>query len=192
MIYIMRHGETNFNVEKRVQGHSNNPLSENGVQQAKDAIAKLKTLPIKAIICSDTYRAKQTAEIVNAELKLPITYDKRLREIGGGEFEGMLRSDVPKEALENPNKFGAESPRDVFTRMKSFFDELKKNKVDKVLIISHGYALNCALRVLNEPNLKMETIPTHKAYDRENPIPNFYEFKNAEVMEIDLYKGGDK
>ncbi len=90
VFYLFRHGETNWNRERRCQGHTNIALNETGLKQAKLLALKLKEFPIKRIITSDLDRARVTGEYVAQSLSIPIEADPRLREMSYGEAEGML------------------------------------------------------------------------------------------------------
>ena len=93
-ILMIRHGETDWNVAKKVQGKADIPLNENGIEQAKTARQKLKNEKIDIIICSPLKRARQTAEIINAEIQCPILYEEGITERDFGEFEGKQPSRI--------------------------------------------------------------------------------------------------
>ena len=160
-----------------------NPLNENGIAQAKAAIPKLATLPIKVIYCSDLERARQTAQIVNEKLGLEIIYDERLREFGNGQMGGTLRADLPADYSDNPKKYGAETAQDVFVLVKNFFDELKAKKIDNALIVSHGASMGVAIYMLENPKLKAKDIPVTRPSGLK-----IVQLDNAQIFEIDIYK----
>ena len=69
MIYLVRHGQTDWNIEKKhTQGHTDIPLNENGKKQAEQLAQSISNLKIDKIISSDLLRAKETAEIINKKL----------------------------------------------------------------------------------------------------------------------------
>ena len=80
MIYFVRHGETDYNLEGIVQGQLDIPLNKKGIHQANEIKNKLKDLDIDIIFSSPLLRAKQTAEIINENLNVKIKYDERLKE----------------------------------------------------------------------------------------------------------------
>ena len=90
VFYIFRHGETDWNVERRCQGHTNIPLNSNGLAQAMDLAARLEHLPLDVIVSSDLERALVTGRIVAEKKSIPLIVDSRLRETFFGEAEGML------------------------------------------------------------------------------------------------------
>ena len=93
MIYFVRHGQTNWNIEHKIQGQSDIPLNEMGKKQAELIAPQLKDLKIERIISSDLSRALETAQIINTHLKLQITLDTRLREFKYGQIEGVPTKD---------------------------------------------------------------------------------------------------
>jgi broad specificity phosphatase PhoE len=93
-LYLIRHGQTLWNVEGRYQGQMNPALTEQGREQARVAAEQLAPLGFSAIYSSDLARAYQTAEALSKEVGLPIHVDERLREIDQGKWEGMLYSDI--------------------------------------------------------------------------------------------------
>ena len=92
MIYITRHGQTDWNVQKKVMGRCDEPLNQNGLKQAEETRKKLIDIDIDLIICSPLKRTKHTAELINVN-KVPIIYDDRIIERDFGEFEGMETKD---------------------------------------------------------------------------------------------------
>lgn len=98
MIYLVRHGQTEFNLARRYQGALDSPLTEHGVRQAERVGALLAGLLRGEdgweIVHSPQERARRTAEIVNAALGFPASHDDRLREISLGEWDGLLIEEV--------------------------------------------------------------------------------------------------
>lgn len=144
MFYIVRHGQTNWNVEKKTMGHANIPLNDFGRNQAKNLANKIISLDVKKIVASDLLRASETAEIINKKLGLDISLDKRIREINYGDLEGISRDTLTQEAWDvfnnTPELLHAEPFEDVYFRIKDFFNEII-NIGDNILIVTHGGAL---------------------------------------------------
>lgn len=90
VFYIFRHGETDWNRERRCQGHTNTSLNERGRQQAFELALKLLDFPIDIIVSSDLDRALSTGSMVADKKGVPLIVDPRLREMSYGEAEGML------------------------------------------------------------------------------------------------------
>ena len=188
MIYIVRHGETQYNIEKRVQGWAQNPLNENGVTQAKKVAEKIAKLPIEHFYSSDLKRARQTAEIINEKLNLKIIYDERLREFRSyEEMTGDLKDNLPSDFAVNPHKYNAESLRDVFKRVKQFLDELKAKRLDNVLIVCHGACMAVIDYMLNNPDKTANDIPDNRI---GGSIPNLRLAENTGIFEYELYQEG--
>lgn len=160
VIYFVRHGKDDENYRG---GWSNLPLIEEGKEQvSKLAIYLEKNIGefnIQKIISSDLKRAKQTAEIINENLNLPIEYTKRLREIDNGEIAGMLNSEVEKrfpgiyyKSLKINERYpGGESPIEFYNRIiKDFEDILEENKnIGNLMIITHSGVINIIYRYIN-------------------------------------------
>ena len=96
-IIAIRHGETSWNVDTRIQGGLDIPLNQTGRQQAARLALALKDDPITAVYASDLTRAWETAQYLGRTLSLPVTPESGLRERGFGDFEGMTFAEI--EAL---------------------------------------------------------------------------------------------
>jgi broad specificity phosphatase PhoE len=152
--WLIRHGQTDWNLTGRWQGQSPNapPLNETGHAQALAILDLLPCADFAAIYSSDLLRARQTAELIAAPLNLTVVLDPRLREMNLGAWEGMLSEDIkaqyPRELAEREqNPFDAhapqgESPREVAERAITAMEEIAGKHPNKaVLIVSHGVAL---------------------------------------------------
>ena len=90
MIYIIRHGQTDWNIENRTQGQTDISLNANGIKQAELITKKIENLKIDNIISSDLKRAYMTAQIINKKFNKTIKTDKRLREFCFGTLRLKL------------------------------------------------------------------------------------------------------
>ena len=139
MIYIVRHGETNWNKEERCQGHSNIPLNETGIKQAEEIKEKLKDVVFDKVFCSPLDRTKSTAKIITDH---ELIIDDRLIERCNGEFEGKLNEYMKNmKAMEGykDEDYGVETPAELQARADSFMNEiLSKYKGQNILIVTHG------------------------------------------------------
>lgn len=144
--FILRHGEAISNREDFVScwpEKRENPITEKGKKQVQKTILKLKKEKIDLIFSSDVLRAKQTAQMTAKELGLKINFDKRLREINVGIFNGKSIKEWNSYFVAKVEKFtkrapGAENRRDIKKRMKDFIKKIdKKYKNKNILIISH-------------------------------------------------------
>ena len=151
-LWLARHGQTDWNVEGRYQGHADVPLNALGVQQAHLLAHKLDGQKFDAIFSSDLQRARLTAEVAAARLGLPLRLDARLREIDQGDWEGELVAEISRRYAErwhvnpaDPEGFGApngETIGQVAARMNAAADEIASAfPGGRVLVISHGLAV---------------------------------------------------
>ena len=91
---LVRHGETDWNVEQRFQGHADPPLNDAGREQARALAAELTGVTLDGIYTSDLARARETAEIVAARTGAPVRALAELREIDVGEWEGLTWPEI--------------------------------------------------------------------------------------------------
>lgn len=133
-LYLVRHGETPWNVAGRYQGQLDPPLTEKGQQQAQATAASLARTGIEAIYSSDLARARLTAQALAAKTGLPIRLEPRLREVHQGDWQGVvidkIRSRWPEEihgwetAPWQHAPPGGESLEELQTRVFSAIDEI--------------------------------------------------------------------
>ena len=152
MILFVRHGQTDYNKQGRVQGWLDVPLNEEGLSQAEIISEKLKDYNFTKIYSSPLMRARRTAEIINTEHNKEIIFDDRLKEFFLGSMQGELFASLDekerKHFLEFPEDFGAESNLEFFTRTVSFLSEILDDEGD-VLIVSHGGVYRNLYRFIN-------------------------------------------
>jgi probable phosphoglycerate mutase len=152
MLFLVRHGQTDWNVATRYQGHSDIPLNETGLQQAATAVQNFSGTPYEAIYASDLQRAQQTAHYFAMDSGLPILSDARLREIFLGEWEGksiaQIREDYPElVALRRtePTRYAApdgETVMEVARRVVAAADEISAaHPHGNVLVVAHGMSM---------------------------------------------------
>src|SRR5690554_6197641 len=94
ILYLIRHGESTYNSEGRIQGQTDIPLSPLGLRQAEAVADALSTAPIEAVFCSPLQRAMQTAQPLADRLGLVPQPDDRLKEINAGIFQGLLWKEI--------------------------------------------------------------------------------------------------
>ncbi|MEC0090551.1 histidine phosphatase family protein [Paenibacillus macquariensis] len=148
--YLVRHGETLFNVQKRMQGFSDAPLTEEGIKVAENLGRGLKNIPFVAAYSSTSERASDTADAVLEGRDLKLIKDKRLREINFGDLEGAYQADIMKDKnvasfqkLDYTSVHG-ENMQGVFERAKASLDQIveaNKTKGGNVLVVSHGITI---------------------------------------------------
>lgn len=174
MIYFVRHGETDYNKKSIMQGHLDIPLNETGIMQAYKAKENLKDIKIDEIYCSPLQRAFKTAQIINENYNLEINPDSRIKEICGGEMQGKVLKNLPKETRDlyynSPDAFGGETLPIFCERVTRFLKE-KANSDKNILIVSHAGVYRAIYRYIN--NIE--------SYDFELESP-----KNSEIIKIDI------
>ena len=130
MLYIMRHGKTDWNIQHKLQGRTDIPLNEEGRQMAKQEREDYLNIPIDICYCSPLIRARETAELVLQGRNIPILYDDRLIEMGFGIYEGTANcEDIPDcpvgMLFRHPEQYiardGAESMQELWERTGQFF-----------------------------------------------------------------------
>lgn len=145
-IYLTRHGETEWNVKKLIQGQKDIPLNEKGIKQAGKLSEKLKKIKFDAIYSSDLKRATETARIIAGKRKLKIIESKELRERYFGKYQGTSFEKNKKtlefiDALKNSEKNETEIENEQ-KMVKRFFDYIRevavKNLGKTILIVTHA------------------------------------------------------
>ena len=157
MLYLIRHGKTDWNDRHKLQGRTDVPLNAEGRRMAEAAREEYRDVPFDVCFSSPLVRARETAEILLRDRNIPILADDRLMEMSFGSYEGTENSfqipDCPiNELFYHPEHYtsppgGAESLDDLFARTGAFLREkadplLKEGK--DVLIVGHG-AMNSSI-----------------------------------------------
>lgn len=142
-IYIVRHGQTDYNDKKIVQGWLNSELNESGIQQAKNVANKLAEVLFDAIYSSDLNRAYNTAKIIAENLPNylgKIKTDSRLRERCLGDLEGISSNNIDGSVYFSDNpELHFESMADFENRVSDFLDDLSNTKsYTNILIVTHN------------------------------------------------------
>ena len=151
-LILVRHGQTEMNVQKLYFGKLDPPLNDLGISQAYQAKEKLLDIDYDIIYSSPLERAKQTAEICNY-LDKDINYNSKLEEINFGIFEGLTFKEISEkfpdevkkmeENWKDYNYITGESPKEMFQRAISFLETLDYSKNN--LIIAHWGIINCII-----------------------------------------------
>lgn len=151
-IYVTRHGETEWNTQRRMQGHMDSALTEMGQNQAKWLGEKLKTTEFSQVYASPSGRTRQTTALVLGERALPITYLDGLREIYLGPWEGKNQEEIEAFDAESyqhfwfePEKFkgrDAENFTSVIHRAGAILESLaNQHPEEDILIVTHAVVL---------------------------------------------------
>ena len=155
-LLLLRHGETNWNLQGRCQGLTDLDLNETGVRQAKEIAWSLKNEGINAIYSSDLKRALQTASAINKYHETKVTVDDDLRELNHGNLEGRtfeeVRSAFPEfiQAWRSQPAYlpipGGESFADVSHRISNSLERICHRYAHQtVLIVSHQFPIRAIL-----------------------------------------------
>lgn len=142
-VYVIRHGETDYNVENRYCGSTDVDINENGIEQAYKVAEELRSKDIDYIVVSSLIRAKHTADIINKLLNVPCAVCDDIVEICMGVYEGLTKEEIQKiypEMWAACAPEGRESKENVQKRVFSTLEQLKEKYNDKnILIVTHGY-----------------------------------------------------
>ena len=158
-VYLVRHGETQWNAERRIQGQSDSPLTDKGVQQAWQVAERARTLGITHVISSDLGRTQQTARIIADACGCDVTLEPRLRELDMGVLEKRPIDTLTeteegwRRTLVNGTEDGripeGESMQELSVRMHAALAEcLKLPAGSRPLLVSHGMALGCLVSTI--------------------------------------------
>jgi broad specificity phosphatase PhoE len=158
LLLLIRHGESVYNAEGRVQGQSDVELSPLGLRQAEAIAECLDGMGIDAVYSSPLRRAMQTAQPVAARLGLTVQSDDRLKELHAGVFQDLLWSEIEARY---PDEFGlwrgeqpdvaipeGESRRDLMVRGEAALRAIREGPHQKVAVIAHGGILAAALKAV--------------------------------------------
>jgi probable phosphoglycerate mutase len=146
-LLIARHGETDWNRERRFQGHADPPLNEVGREQARELAKTLAGSDVAAVYASPLARARETAEIVAAELGLPVETRSALREVDVGSWQGLTRDEVSRLYPEAFRRWlelgrgwdGGETYEELGQRVVSDLLRLAaKHRGERILVVTHG------------------------------------------------------
>ncbi len=157
-ILAIRHGETTWNQDKRLQGHLDIPLNERGHWQAGRAAEALRDEPIAAVYSSDLSRAYHTASAIAAVLALPVQQHSGLRERHFGDFQGKtwgeLEDEAPEAALAWRSRVpdfapgGGETLLQLRERIAVTLDEIAaRHAGEQIVVVAHGGVLDILYRL---------------------------------------------
>lgn len=188
-IYLLRHGQTQFNVEQRLQGHCNSALTALGVAQAKAMGQSLKARiePQQwQVVCSPLSRARRTAELVSDELGLPydaIIEDERLQEAFLGDWEQLVAPEVkaqhpylktmPDWYLQGPN---AESYEHIRQRLSQWLAE--PTLPEQLIVVSHGLTGTVLRGVLTDMTYQ-------QVWAQDRPQDAYFYIENGVIERIE-------
>lgn len=148
-IYLLRHGETAWNREERLQGHFDVPLNRVGIRQARELARRLEKLRVGWVFTSPLARARQTAAIIGAKISCPLSVRDDLREIDHGIWAGMTMQTIERRYPDQlavwrlePGRLcleGGERLQEAYGRAAHFLSSLLKSALERdVLVVGHG------------------------------------------------------
>ena len=179
LIYVFRHGETDWNSQRRMQGHTDTSLNEVGKEQAQRLSRQLEASGIEAIISSDLRRARQTAQAVADVLNVPVIAMRGLREICVGEVEGLtwqeatekLGSDFIERMISMNAEFidtrypGGESKSELVARARlAIASFIQANDYQCIGVSTHGGVLRVLARSCMDADSEPIAIPNCAVY----------------------------
>lgn len=154
-LILVRHGETDWNRDRRYQGHADPPLNDAGRAQAQELAAALEGLELDAIYSSDLRRAAETAEIIGAARGIPVIHDPGLREIDVGSWSGLTRDEI-EERFPGATEHDGETREAHLDRVRSAVEAIAARHLgERVLIVSHGGSI----RTLRRHALQVDSVP---------------------------------
>ena len=192
IIYLTRHGQTLWNIEKRLQGRGKSPLTEDGIERAKELRDRIKGMNIDVIYSSPIERALNTANIIKGDKNIEVITDDGLMEMCFGDYEGRRTDEVMKEnpswdiglimkgntILSAPN---GENLAEVRDRVSKTMDRIiEENRGKTILIVAHGITLKAIMYYFKDEEVNSEVMGqatlTKVNVDENNRF--YIEFKN--------------
>ena len=178
-LYLVRHGQTDWNVQKRAQGHTDRPLDSIGLEQARLVGKAFLDLPVQRILTSDLLRASQTAEEISRRTKVPLEVNTSLRERGFGEWEGQnfaeiairfgFEADFRGVTRNEVTPPGGESFVEVWSRLESVVADVRKRNEDTA-IVAHGGTCSLLMAMFLNGDVHLS---------------NAFRFSNASISELE-------
>lgn len=174
-LYLIRHGQTDWNIQGKIQGSHDISLNETGLTQAEMLAESMETKPVKLIFSSTLKRAMSTAEALGRKQGVEIVPMPKLREVEFGKWEGLTWDEIertyPKEykhwclqpAQASPP--GGESQKEIMSRCKQALNEIiaKTKGREDVAVVSHGATLAYLVTCMLGPDLSEESIIVENA-----------------------------
>lgn len=156
-LFVLRHGQTAWNVEMRIQGHVDEPLNDTGRQQAERLARALADESLAVVYSSDLQRAHATAQPLAAATGARLVTDARLRERGFGRFEGRTYAEIERQWPDEAERWrrrepgfgpgGGEALQAFYTRCVDTVLELASGHPGQAIaIVAHGGVLDCLYR----------------------------------------------
>jgi probable phosphoglycerate mutase len=166
-ILLIRHGETTWNQQRRMQGQQDSPLTPMGLTQARQLARRLKGVAFSALYSSDLGRAHETARCIADETGHELIADPGLRERGFGIFEGLTNAEIAVRYPDDHARFakrdpefrmqGGESAAEFRMRVLKTMDRIAEAHAgETVVVVSHGLVLDALYRTATGMALHVE------------------------------------
>lgn len=164
-LYLVRHGQTTWNLEKRTQGNKDSDLTPLGIKQAEILSHRLQNIELDAIFCSPLKRAYLTAEIIAKKQNIEYTLDDRLREINFGLWEGLTEEEIIQNYPDNfklwrdqPHMAEIPNGETIEIAQKRMIDFVNSNILESdkksFLVVSHSVTIRLLLLHILSMDLK--------------------------------------
>lgn len=165
-LYITRHGQTEWNVQKKMQGWLDSPLTENGRNAASSLGKRLQKIPFKAAYVSPSGRTLDTARLICSTHQIPLFIKEQLREINAGKWQGMstleIKKHYPEQYIDYYNdplnylSVGGENFHDIAKRVTPLIDDLCSTyeEEDSILIVTHAVVKKLLISLFNETGIE--------------------------------------
>ncbi|MEG0372179.1 MAG: histidine phosphatase family protein [Clostridium sp.] len=169
-LYLTRHGQTEWNIEKRLQGRGNSPLTQEGIEKAYELRKRLKDIPIDVIYTSPIERALHTAQILKGDKDVEILSCEGLMEMSFGTYEGRKTDEISKECpewdinliMEGNTTLAApegENLGQVRDRVKEAMDHIiAMHKGKHILVVAHGITLKALMYYFKDEEVNQEVM----------------------------------
>ena len=189
-LYLIRHAEAEGNIWRRMHGHYNSRVTQNGLRQIAALKKRFETVPIQAVYASDLYRTRKTAEAIYLPKGLPLRPEPRLREVSVGSWEDLPFGELERRWPEELTRFsreperwraeGAETYEQYSARFAAALEEIARaHPGQSVALFTHGCVLSGGLhRVLGLP---------HEASKADNTSVSLLEYENGVFTPVYLY-----
>lgn len=195
---LLRHGETEWNCQKRIQGFRDSPLTPKGISQTKEWAKTLQQWKWDQIYASDLGRVKQTVGILNDSLQLPTFFDKRLREQHWGDWEGLTIDAIKKDCKEELKKrvalgweFSAPDGETRSSILKRVFEALRSiseiHPGKKTIIVCHQGVIKAVLYHLSNRQFLPEEDPLvqHNNFHLIRCVDNIFTIERLNISKQD-------
>ena len=191
-LYVTRHGQTDANLQQRVQGQGDTPLNATGLAQAGELADYFAGKQVDAIVSSDLPRARQTAELLAERLKIPVSYHPELRARRMGDYENKTHAELVAADPENFKRLkhdpdfvppgGGESTRMLLSRMAPFIQATAEaHRGGAVIILSHHKV--CQMIVAKIAGGEMKPVPNAR------PVTVIYDETGYRITEKEIPHG---